>query len=158
MQKLWITNLVVWINLWLRGGILPMCREYKTLWKPNLKHYCPAFYDVPGLLWLVSHGRHRSPGYRRLKPRLRDACVLQWVVLNAGYFSVECRVNIPTTFVSLLRKPSSQAHVVWWFHQFSGSILRSSLLLCGSESCCFPCCTIIGDSASESIRHTSSDR
>ena len=158
MQELWITTLVVWINLWLRGGILSMCREYKTLWKPNLKHYCPIVYAAPGLLWLVSHGHHHSPGYRRLKPRLRDACVLQWVVLNARSFFVECRVILPTTFISVLRKLFSQARVVWWFHQLSSLILCSSLLLCGSESFCFPCCTIIGDSAGESIFHTSSDR
>ena len=45
-----------------------MCGKYKTLWKPNLMHYCPAVYVGPGLLWLVSHGGRRSPGYRRLIP------------------------------------------------------------------------------------------
>ena len=76
-------------------------------------HYRPTVYVGSKVAWLVSHGRRHSPGYRRLIPRPYVAPILQWVVLIAGSFSVKCRVILPNTFISLLGKPSSQAHVVW---------------------------------------------
>ena len=68
MQELWNVTLVVELILRLRGGILTMCREYKTFWKPNLKHCYPVVYAAPRLLGLVLHGCRRSPGYHRVIP------------------------------------------------------------------------------------------
>ena len=158
MQELWNTTLVVWINLWLCGWILSTCGKYITLWKPNLMHYCPTFYAGSRVAWLVSHGRRRSPGYCCVIPWLCATSILQWVVLIAGSFSVKRRVILPTTFVSMPGKPSSQASVVWWFLQYSCSILSSSLLCAVLRVVVFPTAPFIGDSACKSIPHTPSDR
>ena len=151
-------TLAAWINLWLCGWIVSTHGKYIKLWKPNLMHFCPTFYGGSRVSWLVSHGGRHSPGYHRLIPWLYGASILQWVVLIAGSFSAKRRVILPTTFISLPVKPSSQAHVVWWFLQFSCSILRSSLLCAVLRVVGFPTAPFIGDSACKSVCHTPSDR
>ena len=148
-------TLVVWINLWLRGGILSMCGKYKTLWKPNPMHYCSVVYagsrGAPRLLWLVSHGGYHSPGYRHLIPWLCAASILQWVVLIASYFSVNRGVVLLAVWVSLPMKPSAQGLFSLVILQFYSWLLVACYCVSFLRVDKFPTVPFVGDSARKTV-------